>query len=153
MRPALHLAQSSGHADTFSIASVSVLVFPLNILSLLNYRMTRWAFLAPLLLLLGLFAHSVVSQEAEAEAAAPPSQASDGKEAEDEDSDWGLNSIRGGFESVGGYFDSMLEFMGGRDGVCQYRCRFGKLAALCSVWFRVRLTLILTFSSANTVNH
>lgn len=93
--------------------------------------MTRWALLAPLLLLL--FIHSAVSQEAEDPAAAappppppPPAQASDGTQAEDENDDWGLNSLRGGFESVGGYFDSMLEFMGGRDGVCQYRCRYGK---------------------------
>ncbi|KAM9363204.1 group XIIB secretory phospholipase A2-like protein [Symphorus nematophorus] len=91
--------------------------------------MTRWALLAPLLLLLGLFLfiHSAASQEAEdPAAAAPPDQASDGTQEEDENSDWGLNSLRGGFESVGGYFDSVLEFMGGRDGVCQYRCRYGK---------------------------
>lgn len=88
--------------------------------------MTRWALLAPLLLLLGLFPHSGVSQEAEDPAAAPPGPASDGAQAEDETEDWGLNSIRDSFESIGGYFDSMLEFMGGRDGVCQYRCRYGK---------------------------
>lgn len=91
--------------------------------------MTRWALLAPLLLLLGLFVHSAISQEAEdpaATAAPPPGQAPDGAQAEDETGDWGLNSIRNSFESVGGYFDSMLEFMGGRDGVCQHRCRYGK---------------------------
>ncbi|XP_044044333.1 group XIIB secretory phospholipase A2-like protein [Siniperca chuatsi] len=93
--------------------------------------MTRWALLAALLLLLGLFLHSAVSQEAEdpATTAPPPppqGQASDGTQEEDENNEWGLNSLRGGFESVGGYFDSMLEFMGGRDGVCQYRCRYGK---------------------------
>lgn len=43
----------------------------------------------------------------------------------EEDFDWGLNSIRGSFQSVNGYFDSLLELMGGRDGVCQYRCRYG----------------------------
>ncbi|KAL0177349.1 hypothetical protein M9458_026243, partial [Cirrhinus mrigala] len=45
------------------------------------------------------------------------------QESED-DSDWGLGSIRGGFQAVNGYFDSILELMGGRDGVCQYRCRY-----------------------------
>ncbi|TSN48507.1 Group XIIB secretory phospholipase A2-like protein [Bagarius yarrelli] len=44
----------------------------------------------------------------------------------EEDADWGLGSIRGSFQAVNGYFDSLLELMGGRDGVCQYRCRFGK---------------------------
>ncbi|XP_060781445.1 group XIIB secretory phospholipase A2-like protein isoform X2 [Neoarius graeffei] len=44
----------------------------------------------------------------------------------EEDSTWGLNSIRGSFQAVNGYFDSLLELMGGRDGVCQYRCRYGK---------------------------
>lgn len=90
--------------------------------------MTRCALLAPLLL--GLFIHIAVCQEAEDPAAPPPppppGQASDGTQAEDENEEWGLNSLRGGFESVGGYFDSVLEFMGGRDGVCQYRCRYGK---------------------------
>lgn len=91
--------------------------------------MTRWARIAPFLLLLGLFIHSAVSQEAEDPAAAPPpppGQASDGTQAEDEDGEWGMNTLRGGFESVSSYFDSMLEFMGGRDGVCQYRCRYGE---------------------------
>lgn len=143
MRPSLCLAQSSGHTDTFSIASVSVLVFSpqcLNVLSYLSCRMIRWALLAPLLLLLGLFIHGAVSQEAEDPAAAPPpppGQASDGTQAVEDDEEWGLNSVRGSFESVSGYFDSMLEFMGGRDGVCQYRCRYGKSVALCSIWFRV----------------
>ncbi|XP_060727813.1 group XIIB secretory phospholipase A2-like protein isoform X2 [Tachysurus vachellii] len=44
----------------------------------------------------------------------------------DDESEWGLGSIRGSFQAVNGYFDSLLELMGGRDGVCQYRCRFGK---------------------------
>lgn len=47
------------------------------------------------------------------------------QESED-DSDWGFGSIRGSFQAVNGYFDSILELMGGRDGVCQYRCRHGK---------------------------
>lgn len=41
-------------------------------------------------------------------------------------SDWGLRHIRGGFESVNSYFDSFLELLGGKDGVCQYRCRYGE---------------------------
>lgn len=48
----------------------------------------------------------------------------------EEDSEWGLSSIRGSFQAVNGYFDSLLELMGGRDGVCQYRCRYGKQAKL-----------------------
>lgn len=100
--------------------------------------MTRLALLAPLLLL---FIHSAVSQEAEDPAAAPPPpvQASDGTQAEDQTEDWGLNSLRGSFESVGGYFDSVLEFMGGRDGVCQYRCRFGKSVKWTSKHYAVWL--------------
>nr|XP_005156576.1 group XIIB secretory phospholipase A2-like protein isoform X1 [Danio rerio] len=47
------------------------------------------------------------------------------EESEDDD-DWGFGSIRGSLQSVNGYFDSILELMGGRDGVCQYRCRYGK---------------------------
>lgn len=49
---------------------------------------------------------------------------------DEEDSEWGLSSIRGSFQAVNGYFDSLLELMGGRDGVCQYRCRYGKQAKL-----------------------
>lgn len=93
--------------------------------------MTRWALLAPvLLLLLGLFIHSALSQEAGDPANAPPAQgqAADSTQGEDEDGDWGLGTLRDSFEAVGGYFDSMLEFMGGRDGVCQYRCRYGRSA-------------------------
>ncbi|XP_072279236.1 group XIIB secretory phospholipase A2-like protein isoform X1 [Pyxicephalus adspersus] len=45
---------------------------------------------------------------------------------EDDSSDWGIGSIRGGFEAVNGYFDSFLELLGGRNGVCQYKCRYGK---------------------------
>lgn len=86
--------------------------------------MTRWALVAPLLLASLLFGHRAVGQASE-EPAAVPGQAPDGPPAEDEADDWGLNSIRGGFESVGTYFDSVLELMGGRDGVCQHRCRYG----------------------------
>ncbi|XP_029537989.1 group XIIB secretory phospholipase A2-like protein [Oncorhynchus nerka] len=89
--------------------------------------MTHWASLA-LLLVLGLSIQGTLSQDAEEPAPVDPSQAPvDPSQAEDED-EWGLNSVRGGFEAVNGYFDSMLELMGGRDGVCQYRCRYGKAA-------------------------
>lgn len=86
--------------------------------------MTRWALVAPLLLLSLLFNHRAAGQASE-EPTTAPGQAPDGSPAEDEAEDWGLNSIRGGLESVGGYFDSVLELMGGRDGVCQHRCRYG----------------------------
>lgn len=43
-----------------------------------------------------------------------------------EESSWSLNSIRNSFQTVHGYFDSLVELVGGPDGVCQYRCRYGK---------------------------
>nr|XP_056706258.1 group XIIB secretory phospholipase A2-like protein isoform X2 [Euleptes europaea] len=49
--------------------------------------------------------------------AAPPEEGS---------SDWGIGTIRDGFEAVNSYFDSFLELLGGKNGVCQFRCRFGK---------------------------
>lgn len=42
------------------------------------------------------------------------------------DSSWSLNSIRNGFQTVHGYFDSLVELVGGHDGVCEYRCKYGK---------------------------
>ncbi|KAM4607606.1 group XIIB secretory phospholipase A2-like protein isoform 2-T2 [Polymixia lowei] len=42
-----------------------------------------------------------------------------------QDSGWGLNSIRGSFQTINGYFDSLVELVGGRNGVCHYRCRHG----------------------------
>nr|KAF6304194.1 phospholipase A2 group XIIB [Myotis myotis] len=47
-------------------------------------------------------------------------------DAEESYSNWGLRHIRGSFESVNSYFDSFLELLGGKNGVCQYRCRYGK---------------------------
>lgn len=85
--------------------------------------MTRWALVAPLLLLLLL---SVAFGQVSEEPTAAPAQAPDVPPAEEDTDDWGLNSLRGGLESVGGYFDSVLELMGGRDGVCQHRCRYGR---------------------------
>ncbi|XP_044878521.1 group XIIB secretory phospholipase A2-like protein isoform X1 [Mauremys mutica] len=45
---------------------------------------------------------------------------------ESSSADWGIGTIRDGFETVNGYFDSFLELLGGKNGVCQYRCRYGK---------------------------
>ncbi|XP_037534458.1 group XIIB secretory phospholipase A2-like protein isoform X2 [Nematolebias whitei] len=45
--------------------------------------------------------------------------------AQEEESSWSLNSIRNSFQTVHGYFDSLVELVGGRNGVCQYRCRYG----------------------------
>ncbi|KAL2082981.1 hypothetical protein ACEWY4_020754 [Coilia grayii] len=42
------------------------------------------------------------------------------------DDSWTMNSIRSSFQAVNTYFDSLVEMMGGRNGVCQYRCRYGK---------------------------
>ncbi|PKU29089.1 group xiib secretory phospholipase a2-like protein [Limosa lapponica baueri] len=41
-------------------------------------------------------------------------------------SDWGIGTIRDSFETVNSYFDSFLELLGGKNGVCQYRCRYGQ---------------------------
>ncbi|XP_021519844.1 group XIIB secretory phospholipase A2-like protein isoform X1 [Meriones unguiculatus] len=41
-------------------------------------------------------------------------------------SDWGLRHLRGSFESVNSYVDSFMELLGGKNGICQYRCRYGK---------------------------
>lgn len=59
-------------------------------------------------------------------------------DAEESYSDWGLRHIRGSFESVNSYFDSFLELLGGKNGVCQYRCRYGE----CMVSLPVRLSLV-----------
>lgn len=83
-----------------------------------------------LLFLLGLSLHVALSQD-DAEAPAPEAPAPESSQTaetaeEEDDGSWGVNSLRGSFEAVNSYFDSMLELMGGRDGVCQYRCRYGK---------------------------
>ncbi|KAF1375873.1 hypothetical protein PFLUV_G00224710 [Perca fluviatilis] len=46
--------------------------------------------------------------------------------AHEDDNSWSINSIRNSFQSVHGYFDSLVELVGGHNGVCQYRCRYGK---------------------------
>ncbi|KAK5853845.1 hypothetical protein PBY51_014968 [Eleginops maclovinus] len=47
------------------------------------------------------------------------------EEKEEEENSWGFNSIRNSFQSMHGYFSSLVELAGGRDGVCQYRCKYG----------------------------
>ncbi|KAF7661308.1 hypothetical protein LDENG_00264730 [Lucifuga dentata] len=44
-----------------------------------------------------------------------------------EASSWTISSIRGSFQSLHGYFCSLVELVGGHNGMCQYRCRHGKL--------------------------
>ncbi|XP_047207371.1 group XIIB secretory phospholipase A2-like protein isoform X2 [Girardinichthys multiradiatus] len=48
-------------------------------------------------------------------------------QAQEDASSWSLNSIRDSFQTVHGYFDSLVELVGGHNGVCQYRCRYGEL--------------------------
>ncbi|XP_072247306.1 group XIIB secretory phospholipase A2-like protein isoform X2 [Leuresthes tenuis] len=48
-------------------------------------------------------------------------------QAQEDENSWSLNSIRNSFQNIHGYFDSLVELVGGRDGVCQYRCRYGEL--------------------------
>ncbi|XP_066549883.1 group XIIB secretory phospholipase A2-like protein isoform X2 [Amia ocellicauda] len=74
-----------------------------------------------LLLLLCLGLRPTAGQDTEA----PPAPATVPNDTETEDG-WGIESIRDSFQAVNGYFDSVLELMGGRNGVCQYRCRYGK---------------------------
>ncbi|XP_008281218.1 group XIIB secretory phospholipase A2-like protein [Stegastes partitus] len=45
--------------------------------------------------------------------------------AQEDDNSWSFNSIRSSFQNMNGYFDSMVELVGGRDGICEYRCRYG----------------------------
>nr|XP_041572967.1 group XIIB secretory phospholipase A2-like protein isoform X2 [Taeniopygia guttata] len=60
------------------------------------------------------------------EEAAPHSPGQQDSQAQSSFSDWGIDTIRDGFETVNSYFDSFLELLGGKNGVCQYRCRYGK---------------------------
>lgn len=49
--------------------------------------------------------------------------------------EWGIGAIRDSFETVNSYFDSFLELLGGKNGVCQYRCRYGKCrASVLGTW-------------------
>lgn len=51
------------------------------------------------------------------------------KKPEESHSRWSFNSIRNSFQNMHGYFDSLVELVGGRNGVCEYRCRYGELPA------------------------
>ncbi|XP_060895485.1 group XIIB secretory phospholipase A2-like protein isoform X2 [Labrus mixtus] len=57
----------------------------------------------------------------------PTEQALNAPLAQEESSSWSFNSIRSSFQTVNGYFDSLVELVGGQDGVCQYRCRYGEI--------------------------
>lgn len=46
---------------------------------------------------------------------------------QEEETSWSINSIRSSFQSMHGYFDSLVELVGGHNGVCQYRCKYGEL--------------------------
>nr|XP_040035344.1 group XIIB secretory phospholipase A2-like protein isoform X1 [Gasterosteus aculeatus aculeatus] len=46
--------------------------------------------------------------------------------AQEDDNSWSIDSIRNSFRSLHGYFELLVELAGGRDGVCQYRCRYGE---------------------------
>ncbi|KAM9727134.1 group XIIB secretory phospholipase A2-like protein isoform 1-T1 [Menidia menidia] len=48
-------------------------------------------------------------------------------QAQEDENSWSFNSIRNSFQNVHGYFDSLVELVGGRNGICQYRCRYGEL--------------------------
>lgn len=126
---AIFVSGSKFRSHTFSM-KLSETWLTASKLRSFSFRMNLWARLTPLMLLLGLFSLCAVSQPAEDSVPPPPppppsGQSSDGSQTQEEDSEWGMNSIRDSFEAVSGYFDSVLEFMGGRDGVCQYRCRHG----------------------------
>ncbi|XP_077574836.1 group XIIB secretory phospholipase A2-like protein [Stigmatopora nigra] len=84
--------------------------------------MSRRALVVAFLFFLGV---AVAQESPEASPPSPPSDDPEEEEKGRDDGDWGLDSLRGGFEAATGYFDSVLEFMGGRDGLCQYRCRYG----------------------------
>lgn len=57
-----------------------------------------------------------------------------------EESGWGLNSIRSSFQSAHGYFSSLVELVGGRDGVCQYRCRYGESPSFNTTQHNIKLS-------------
>ncbi|KAL3050154.1 hypothetical protein OYC64_012240 [Pagothenia borchgrevinki] len=46
---------------------------------------------------------------------------------EEEENSWSFYSIRNSFQSMHGYYNSLVELVGGRDGVCQYRCKYGEI--------------------------
>ncbi|KAK5908306.1 hypothetical protein CgunFtcFv8_016378 [Champsocephalus gunnari] len=54
-------------------------------------------------------------------------QSQDEPEAAEEDNSWSFYSIRNHFQSMHGYYNSLVELVGGHDGVCQYRCKYGEI--------------------------
>ncbi|XP_052350730.1 group XIIB secretory phospholipase A2-like protein isoform X1 [Oncorhynchus keta] len=68
----------------------------------------------------------VEAAEADAPGEDPASSEIPVFEAQEEDSGWGLASVRESLQAANGYFDSLVELMGGRNGVCQYKCKYGK---------------------------
>ncbi|XP_041747290.1 group XIIB secretory phospholipase A2-like protein isoform X2 [Coregonus clupeaformis] len=68
----------------------------------------------------------VEEEAAEAPAEDPASSVIPAFKAQEEDSGWGLASIRESLQAANGYFDSLVEMMGGPNGVCQYKCKYGK---------------------------
>ncbi|KAK2824142.1 hypothetical protein Q5P01_021317 [Channa striata] len=44
--------------------------------------------------------------------------------AHENDDTWSLSSIRNSLQSMHGYFDSLVELVGGRNGVCEYHCKY-----------------------------
>ncbi|XP_010866410.1 group XIIB secretory phospholipase A2-like protein isoform X2 [Esox lucius] len=57
---------------------------------------------------------------------APATPTVPGGDTQTEDSGWGLASIRDSLQATNGYFDSLVELMGGPNGVCQYVCKYGE---------------------------
>ncbi|XP_063047340.1 group XIIB secretory phospholipase A2-like protein [Engraulis encrasicolus] len=68
-----------------------------------------------------LWENLIPEEDGEEDIMAPLPEADDA-----DDGGWGIGSIRSSFQAVNGYFDSLVEMVGGRNGVCQYRCRYGK---------------------------
>lgn len=63
-----------------------------------------------------------------------------------EESSWSINSIRKSFQSAHGYLNSLVELVGGPNGVCQYRCRYGESPPLIYVTEMLQNTLMFFFS-------
>lgn len=64
-------------------------------------------------------------------------------------SDWGIGTIRDGFETVNAYLDYVSELLGGKNGVCQYRCRYGKLLFFHFYLALVSFQLVIAWANSN----
>lgn len=71
--------------------------------------------------------------------------------ANEEQNSWSLNSIRSSFQTVHGYFDSLVELVGGHNGVCQYRCRYGKSESYKLIAILLVVTKLLCVCSLKTL--